>query len=72
MPKLTHVVFFSHTKAECTNERVFTGTCRVCEKEGHMAKDCPEKPPQVCRNCGEEGALTYPPDSQLNHTLTVL
>ncbi|RYP19494.1 hypothetical protein DL765_003334 [Monosporascus sp. GIB2] len=44
-----------HNKAECPNERVFTGTCRVCEKEGHMAKDCPDKPPQICRNCGGEG-----------------
>ncbi|KAL8867258.1 MAG: hypothetical protein Q9174_005779 [Haloplaca sp. 1 TL-2023] len=47
-----------HNKSECTNARVFTGTCRVCSKEGHSARDCPDKPPVVCRNCKEEGHLT--------------
>lgn len=45
----------SHNKVDCPNPRVFSGECRVCNKEGHMAKDCPEKPPQVCKNCQEEG-----------------
>lgn len=52
------MTIISHNKADCPNPRVereFTGTCHVCEKEGHMAKDCPDKPPQVCRNCHEEG-----------------
>ncbi|KAL8689282.1 MAG: hypothetical protein Q9218_005014 [Villophora microphyllina] len=48
----------SHNKAECTNPRVFSGTCRVCQKEGHAARDCPDKPAPVCRNCKEEGTGT--------------
>jgi hypothetical protein len=31
--------------------------CRHCEKAGHMAKDCPEKPPAKCRRCGEDGHM---------------
>jgi hypothetical protein len=49
---------YSHTKAECTNEAVareFTGTCRVCEQQGHRAADCPNRPPEKCTNCFEEG-----------------
>ena len=45
-------------KAECTNERLpraFDGECRLCSKTGHLARDCPEKPAQVCRNCKAEG-----------------
>lgn len=30
-------------------------TCRYCKQPGHMLKDCPDKPPMVCENCGEEG-----------------
>ncbi|KAL5321605.1 hypothetical protein ACEPPN_009565 [Leptodophora sp. 'Broadleaf-Isolate-01'] len=47
-----------HTKQECTNETVvreFSGTCRICEKVGHRATDCPDKPPSICKNCLEEG-----------------
>lgn len=46
-------------KSDCPNEsgpnRPFTGTCRVCEQEGHRAADCPTRPPQICVGCGEEG-----------------
>jgi hypothetical protein len=48
----------SHTKAECPNEAVareFTGTCRLCEQQGHRAFGCPNKPPEICKNCQEEG-----------------
>lgn len=38
--------------------REFTGECRICSQEGHMAKDCPAKPAEVCRNCQEEGDNT--------------
>ncbi|MCJ1397213.1 hypothetical protein MMC11_000405 [Xylographa trunciseda] len=44
-----------HSKADCTKPRVFTGTCRICEKEGHPAAECPEKPAETCRNCKKEG-----------------
>ena len=44
-----------HTKAECTEERVDDRTCRVCEKVGHVARDCPDKPPAKCNNCKQEG-----------------
>jgi hypothetical protein len=29
--------------------------CHICNKEGHMRKECPEKPAVTCRNCTEEG-----------------
>lgn len=48
----------SHNKAECPNEAVtreFTGTCRICETVGHRASNCPNKPPEICRNCQQEG-----------------
>lgn len=47
-----------HTSKECTNEAVpreFSGTCRICEKVGHRATDCPDKPPSICKNCCQEG-----------------
>ena len=50
----------SHNKSDCPNPRVFQGTCRVCEKEGHPASQCPDKPADKCRNCGEEGKLGHP------------
>ena len=49
-----------HTKAECPNPRVFKGACRVCNKEGHPASECPDKPPEVCRNCQKEGSWSLP------------
>jgi len=48
----------SHNKAECPNEaaaREFTGTCRICEQQGHRAADCPNRPPEKCSNCLQEG-----------------
>lgn len=45
----------SHNKSECTKPRVFKGTCRICEKEGHPASECPDKAPDVCKNCKVEG-----------------
>ncbi|KUJ18422.1 uncharacterized protein LY89DRAFT_48531 [Mollisia scopiformis] len=61
----------SHTKAECTNEAVareFTGTCRLCDQQGHRAADCPSKPPTICRNCEQEGheALTCENPRKIN------
>ena len=44
-----------HTKAECTEERVDDRTCRLCEQVGHVARDCPDKPPSKCNNCKKEG-----------------
>lgn len=47
-----------HNKADCTNpqiDRPFTGICRICDKEGHRAADCPDKPAEICRTCGQEG-----------------
>lgn len=41
----------SHNKVECTKPRVFKGPCRVCNQEGHPAAECPERPPDVCKNC---------------------
>ncbi|MCJ1407089.1 hypothetical protein MMC19_001159 [Ptychographa xylographoides] len=40
---------------DCPNPRAFRGTCRVCQKEGHPASECPEKPADICRNCKKEG-----------------
>lgn len=38
-----------------------------------MAKDCPDKPAQMCRNCGEEGHVgqNCPNARKLDHTGTV-
>ena len=49
--------FDRHNKAECPNPRIFKGTCRICDEEGHPAAQCPSKPPDVCRNCDEEGHI---------------
>lgn len=49
------LILFRHTKAECTKPRVFTGTCRICNEQGHPAAECPERPPDVCKNCQQEG-----------------
>ncbi|KAG8529517.1 uncharacterized protein KY384_006154 [Bacidia gigantensis] len=46
---------YRHNKADCTEPRVFKGTCRHCNKEGHPARECPDKPAQKCKNCQEEG-----------------
>ena len=32
--------------------------CRTCNQEGHIAKECPDKPAMVCKNCGQEGTLS--------------
>lgn len=45
----------SHIKAECPNPKVFNGTCHICEKQGHPAALCPDKPPPICKNCKKEG-----------------
>lgn len=45
-------------KSDCPNPRVereFIGQCNLCQRDGHRAKDCPEKPAVVCRNCNAEG-----------------
>lgn len=33
--------------------------CRYCKAVGHMVRDCPDKPPMICENCGEEGMLCF-------------
>ncbi|EER45443.1 zinc knuckle transcription factor [Histoplasma capsulatum var. duboisii H88] len=45
-------------KKECTKPRVFKGACRTCDKEGHPASECPDKPADVCKNCKQEGHKT--------------
>ncbi|KAJ5679588.1 hypothetical protein N7462_007832 [Penicillium macrosclerotiorum] len=40
-----------HSKADCTKPRVFKGICRICSQEGHPASACPERPPDICKNC---------------------
>lgn len=54
-PHETDKKTLSHNKAECPNPRVFSGECRVCKKEGHMSKDCPDAGPQRCGNCRRVG-----------------
>lgn len=48
----------SHRAADCTAPR--DNTCRYCKAEGHMIRDCPQKPPMVCGNCGQEGQSLVP------------
>ena len=45
----------SHTKADCTQPRVFRGECRLCKQAGHPAAECPNKAAATCYNCKEEG-----------------
>lgn len=45
-----------HSKANCPNPPApFDGACRICKKEGHLAKDCPDKKTVMCLNCRKEG-----------------
>lgn len=32
-----------------------TQACTDVPPVGHRATDCPDKPPSICKNCGEEG-----------------
>lgn len=48
----------SHNKSECTKPRVFKGPCRICNEEGHPAAECPQRPPDICKNCKMEGMLS--------------
>lgn len=50
-------ILLSHNKIECTKPRVFKGACRICDKEGHPASECPDKPADVCKNCKQEGNI---------------
>lgn len=61
----------SHSKADCPQPRVFKGTCRICEKEGHPAAECPERPPLVCHNCKTEGQCPYLP-TRLNDLTNIV
>ncbi|MCJ1270285.1 hypothetical protein MMC22_010181 [Lobaria immixta] len=47
--------FNNRTPGEEGHSKVFKGICRICEKEGHPAAQCPDKPPMMCRNCKKEG-----------------
>lgn len=49
----------SHSKAECTKARVFKGACRICSQEGHPASECPDRPPDICKNCKTEGSIPF-------------
>ena len=55
MRGLASLIDYSHSKADCTEPRVFKGECRICHEEGHPAAECPTKPPAKCYNCKEEG-----------------
>ena len=44
----------SHREPECGRYAV---RCYHCDEEGHIAKNCPSKPPQLCFNCGEPGHI---------------
>lgn len=51
----------SHSKADCPNPRVFSGTCRTCSKVGHRAFECPDKPLEACKNCKQDGMYYFLP-----------
>ena len=38
--EITDRLVLRHSKADCTEPRVFKGTCRNCGEPGHEAKDC--------------------------------
>ena len=44
-------------KSECNNPRVLT--CRTCSQPGHLAAECPDKPPSVCNNCKQDGHVAH-------------
>lgn len=46
-----------HAKADSSPAQ-FSGVCRICEKDGHLAKDCPDKKTPLCFNCRKEGHFT--------------
>ncbi|PMB67754.1 hypothetical protein BM221_005924 [Beauveria bassiana] len=45
------------TQVESGNAIGHGGGYGYCKEPGHMAKECPTKPPMSCDNCGEEGHL---------------
>ena len=46
----------NHTSG-LTQRRPFTGRCHNCQNNGHMARDCPEKPKRRAINAVSEGTL---------------
>jgi zinc knuckle protein len=48
-----------HFSKDCpTKEDRGPMTCRKCNEEGHMARDCTNAPAMVCRNCNQEGHMS--------------
>lgn len=57
---------FSHNKADCTKPKVFKGTCNNCGVEGHPASACPQRTPDICKNCQGEGQYPLKTRKDLN------
>lgn len=45
-----------HYARDCKEPRKTGKECRICSGD-HMARDCPDKEAQLCKNCDEEGHI---------------